>query len=441
MRFEPVHLPPDRRLNGRVSQTMLRHYNGCPRSGYLYAAYKGEASTVEMERGKAVHTAIERIINATIEQEAASLPPELGKAIGEEVLAATHLPVEEHDYVRESLFRFADEWEITGTPIAVEQLIVLELAGWQVRMKVDYAAAQRDGRTVYVADFKSGRGAPSFEDVARKRPDGSLSAKNFQLLLYALGLAFGKPIEVEECPDCDGMGLRLIRPGGDPQAEVDEPCRTCREADYVEVVYDRDLAPRVQQFEMEFVFPGIEDHEGRMLRRPVSLTKLELEEYRQSFVAVLERLSRSEESGDWPAIVSDAACAECPAKSLCPIPRELRDHRGVINSVEQAADALEVMDRWKAINLALGKEIKGFARARGLREIRFGRDKARRFVAQPKTEIRDRDGMFAAMERAVRYGEEFDRSAWVRTRTATEFRDVTLSVDELAEEGSKQEAA
>jgi hypothetical protein len=44
-RFKPVHLPDGRHLNGKVSQTMLKHFNSCPRSANLYALHKGDAST------------------------------------------------------------------------------------------------------------------------------------------------------------------------------------------------------------------------------------------------------------------------------------------------------------------------------------------------------------------------------------------------------------
>ena len=96
---------------------------------------------------------------------------------------------------------------------------------------------------------------------------------------------------------------------------------------------------RARRFDMEFVYPGIEDREGRMLRRSMSLTRPELDEYRESLRGLIARLRHSEDSGDWPAVVSDEACSICPTSQECPIPRELRDHRGEIRSVEQAAEA------------------------------------------------------------------------------------------------------
>jgi hypothetical protein len=145
----------------------------------------------------------------------------------------------------------------------------------------------------------------------------------------------------------------------------------------VEVPEPFPVAGRAQRFDLEFVFPGIEDRDGKMLRRPVTLTRLELEEYRASLEGLLARLAHSEESGDWPA-VAGSHCVECPAQSECPIPAELRDHAGTINSVEQAREAAEVLDRRDAINAAVRKEIKAFAKAHET-PIRYGADKVLEF--------------------------------------------------------------
>jgi hypothetical protein len=262
-------------------------------------------------------------------------------------------------------------------------------------------------------DYKSSRSLPTQEEVARKRPDtlpggkgeaSKLFAKSFQLVLYALGLAYGVPVRI-----VDGE-------------EIHEPFP---------------LAGRAQRFDLEFVYPGIEDKStGLMQRRPMSLTRLELEEYLLSLTALLKRVRAAEESGDWPAVVSDAACSECPAPSMCPIPAELRDHRGTINSHEQAAEALEVLDRRKAVDAAIRREVKSFAKHNG--SIRWGADRVSEFVSTFAEEIKDREGMFASLQRAVDFGEPFDRSVWVREKHGTSFRDRTLSADELAEEAIEE---
>jgi hypothetical protein len=434
-RFQPVHLPEDRHLHGKASQTLLRHYNACPRSAYLYALHKGDASTPEMQRGSGLHAVIERGTSLAIEQGEPFVPPEIVKAIVNEVLADPEfaIPVEEHDYLRESAYRWAAEWAVDPVSVvAVETLFVLQLGGYEVRCRIDFAELRERGAVVYVADYKSSRAAPAFEDVSRKRSDGSLMAKNFQLVLYALVLAFGVPVRVEECEFC--VCRAGLRGAGRAERACRRacPCCACEERGRIETPEPFPVAGRAQRFDLEFVFPGIEDRDGKMLRRPVTLTRLELEEYRASLEGLLARLAHSEESGDWPA-VAGSHCVECPAQSECPIPAELRDHAGTINSVEQAREAAEVLDRRDAINAAVRKEIKAFAKAHET-PIRYGADKVLEFGYTESERIRDKDAMWADMDRAVRFGEPFDRGRYVKVVKSTPFRQRTLSADELAEE-------
>jgi hypothetical protein len=64
----------------------------------------------------------------------------------------------------------------------------------------------------------------------------------------------------------------------------------------------------------------------------MSLTAVELDAYFQSLRAVVAQLREADRTGEWPAQTSDAACSECPAPRECPIPAELRDHAGRINT-------------------------------------------------------------------------------------------------------------
>jgi hypothetical protein len=192
------------------------------------------------------------------------------------------------------------------------------------------------------------------------------------------------------------------------------------------------VAGRAQRFDLEFVFPGIEDRDGKMLRRPVTLTRLELEEYRASLEGLLARLAHSEESGDWPAVSSTTACNECPAASECPIPPELRDHRGEMNTAEQVAEALEKRHVEKKLNAAVQREISAFVKARG--PVRYGGGMVAEIGHRVSVEIRDKDGMFAAQDRAVNFGEPFDRSKFVKEKHSFPLVERELSADELAEE-------
>jgi hypothetical protein len=355
-RFEPVELPAP--LGDRASQTMLRHFNACPRSGYLYALTRGQVRTMEMIRGAAGHAILERSTRAALEQGEAYIPADVVKLYVDDVLADPEfgVPFEEHDYLRELSYRWASETALDpGAIVAVETLFVLDVDGFQVRAKIDYAELLEDGAAVHVVDYKTGRGAPSFEDIARKLPDGRLMAKNFQLVLYALVLAFGVPVRREECAHCKLDGL--ITPDYAASLMLREPCSVCEDRRYVEIPEPFPVASHAQRFDLEFVYPGVEDREGKMLRRPVTLTRAELVQYRASLEGLVARVRHAEASGDWPAVVSDAACSECPASALCPIPAELRDHRGEINTVEQAAEALEVRYREKAVARAKSKEL------------------------------------------------------------------------------------
>jgi hypothetical protein len=438
MRFKPVHLPADRRLNGRVSQTMLRHFDRCPRSGYLYALYKGEAQSIEMVRGSALHAILERATKTALEQGEGYVPGDVVKVIVDEVLAEYHVPFEEHDYIRECAYRWAGEFACKPDEvIACETLIVLQLDGWDVRMKVDYAELIERGGTCHVVDYKSSRSMPTQEDVARKRPApldrseaGALLAKNFQLVLYALGLAFGTPVRIEPCLVCSG--------GADHWSGRE--CPSCEGHGVHEVPEPFPLAGQAQRFDLSFVFPGIENKDGEMGRRAMSLTRTELSEYMESLRGLLKRLGESEESGDWPAQVSDDACTECPARSLCPIPAELRDHRGTINTVEQAREAQEKLDRVRAESDAISREIKSFCKAQGI-DLRFGRDKVREWTVTETEKIVDREGFLLAVERAAEFGEPLDRSRFIKTAKGTGFSIRTLTADELAAEAAERSTA
>lgn len=412
--------------------TLLKHYSGCPRAGYFYARDKGKTRTLELVRGSAVHAILEQSIDSMLAYGEPTVPPEVVKTIANEVLSAQHVPFSEHDYVRELAYRWAAEWTIDpAAVIACETLFALDLEGWQVRGKVDLAETRAGGMTVYVADWKSSRAAPAFEDVARKRSsDGRWAAKSFQLVMYALLLAYGVPVRIATvgCDSCGGNGFN----GGDP--EDGRPCTNCEGTGLVreEILEPFSLAGRAERFDLELVYPAIEDSEGRMVRRPVSLTRLELGEYRESLVAVLRSLEHSEREGDWPAIVSDDACKECPCRPQCPIPLELRDHRGEVNSVEQAAEAAERLEREADELSARRKELREWTKAHG-GELRYGRNKVMRFRTVESERIANRAAMWEAVERAREYGAPFERSEHVKTVQSSNFVAETLSDDELVE--------
>lgn len=424
MKFDPVFLPGDRRIKGRASQTFLRHFNLCPRSGFLYALHKGEAQNVDMIRGSALHAVYERATNHMVEAGEVMIPAEIVKDIVNEVLADPDfsVPLEEHDYMREQAFRWAAEFTCDPEKvIATETLFVLELAGYDVRMKIDFAESLEDGAAVYVIDYKTGRGAHTQEEVARVRPDRTLAAKNFQLVLYAIGLAWGVPVRVEKCPTCGGRGWAGSGYG-------DLTCRQCEGRGHLEYPEPFPVAQRAQRFDLEFVYPGIENREQKMLRRPMTLTRAELTEYRLSLESLLTRLAIAEDTGDWPAVVSDAACGQCPASLECPLLASQRDYRGAIIDDETAAHAASILDRSKRENAQLQKMLRERAKANG-GEIRYG-GKVWRLEYSEHEEIPDKETMFAAVERALRTGEPFDKAEFIRVKGQTNFKSYDIEEGE-----------
>lgn len=457
-RFQPVHLPEDRKLDGKLSATFLMKFDACRRDAFLYRLHDGGPVSHAMLRGSALHLILQRSINAAIEQGEPMIPPEVVKAIADEVLADIDCPVGEHDLIREMSYRWAAQTTFDPSQVcAVETLCSLDVGSWQVRGKVDYAELLEGGAAVRIRDWKSSRSLPSFEDMSRKRPDGTLAAKSMQLILYALLVAFGVPVRVEPCAACSGKGFTVeVGPGAsmrircpecggfNPLLDVRPQDRTPGMAErmgrgYREIAEPFPLAGRAQRFDLEFVYPAVETRDGRMATRSVSLTRLELGEYRQSLEGMLRRVEQADRDGDWPA-VPGSHCSMCTASALCPIPAELRDHAGSINSIEQAQEAAAHLDRVKARASAVQTELKNFAKAHGV-EIRYGADKAWRFVYSESERIVDKDGMFEAMQRAVDYGEPFERSQFVKPTSSTTFKPVTLTAEELAEEREMGEAA
>jgi PD-(D/E)XK nuclease superfamily len=419
--FAPVFLEPGQALDGKASMTFLRHTNSCPRSGFMYAQNRRRGvQTVPMVRGSAVHAVMERSTRAMLDTGEPQIPPELCKAIVNEVLAEFAVPFEEHDFIRELSFRWADQWRIGEEKvIACETLFVLDLAGWQIRCKVDFAALEEETKRIYVGDYKSGRGAPAYDEIARKRQDGSMAAKNFQLVLYVLAIVFGQPVTEgrEPCLNCES------------KPDAPDLCTSCAGTGWcrTEVVGEQ-VARGCPEAIAEFVYPGIENSDGLMLRRTMGLTRLEMLEYRESLEALLTRVSDMERTGDWPAVVSDTGCAECPCPQECPIPRELRDYSGTINTVEEAAVALERRYVRRKQDEALGRELRAFAKAQGGAPIPFG-SRVIEFVPTEKVVVREREEMWKALADGMPLAEAEEQ--FVKVSRGTSFAERELSDDEI----------
>lgn len=176
-----------------------------------------------------------------------------------------------------------------------------------------------------------------------------------------------------------------------------------------------------------------------MVRRDMSLTRLELLEYRDSLFALLDRLTESVDSGDWPAVVSDGACSECPCIAECPIPVELRDHRGTISTPEEAAEAFAVREIEQREMRARSTELRKWLEANGGRLVFDG--KVAEIVLQESERIGDREAMFTAMQRAAEFGETFDRAQFVKTVQSFPLKTRDLTADEAGETSNNGGAA
>jgi hypothetical protein len=431
--LEPVFLEDP--LGLEVSMTFLRHANRCMRAGFLYAKHRKRGSqTVAMVRGAAAHAIHERGTNAMLEAQEPQLPPDVAKAIVNEVLAEMPVPLEEHDYLREYAHRWASEWRLREDErvVAVERLFALELAGWTVRCRVDFASADEVNR-LYIGDYKSGRGAVPYDEIARRRPEvpdtapaeERMAAKTFQLVVYVLAVVFGRPVETALCAICAGTGrISPLPPSGKGPVE----CISCHGSGRHELAGEQ-VVRGCQEAIAEYVYPGIESGDRTMLRRTMGLTRIEMLEYRESLETLLHRVGEAERSGDWPAVTSDAACGECPCMAECPIPSELRDFHGEINTVEQAEEALQVSYVRTQHERALRRELRKVAESWGGAPIRYGHRVAE-FVPRESVEVRDKEGMYDAIAGGLDV--TLARAKFERTSKGTSFVERDLTDAELA---------
>jgi hypothetical protein len=479
-REEPV--PWEVRAPARMSVTLGRKLDNCPRDAALYLKYRDyPSSSGPLLRGSLVHLFHERMMGQLIAHGEKSL---FAPGFTQEVDARTGLPTggvraesaaaaaaEVAQTTREWVDELAEEtgWPLSEaevdearvmayhiavgnevdpeTVVALEQAFVLELEdGRELIGKVDVASIGPDG-VLQVDDLKSSFYVPPEDDVQ----------KLVQAPWYAAGLLWGRPLLSEQCPTCRGgailkcmvCGGRDAYPEGTWQwgpADVDHveadctscgpgvtgqvplKCPACDGRGSVETLGDPLGLEHVQWVRCRQVYPRFLNPSGFMSSRggDALLGRADLRERVQAAARVSHRLQRGLDDRVWPA-KSGPHCSECTAEAECPLPRQLRRFAGAIQSVEQASEAYEWLVRQQSLIKATRAEVINHLKAANVPSIAVGSERYG-FAVSHSTALRRRgqhadwDGLGEAVEAAANEGAPFDVNDWLRQQTRTEFK-------------------
>lgn len=370
-----------------VGQTFLRHFDLCRRSAYLYRTVDSRAHA--MDRGTLFHATVEKCIALMVEQGESTIPMELAKAILEETAAERAdltVPWGEKDGLRAAVAHWAEAWDVDPDRIvAVEAPLSLELGEYTVRGRVDLVLRSLAEQALEVPDWKTSF-AP--DDQAKYEAD-------FQGWFYSMLVLFGR----DAAGDCLGDGVQTVIPS------------------------QRFPRNKLRQ-------------DGSLVERSMVRTRLEISEFRDHVVQLLGSLEHEWEAQEWPAIDGDH-CSICPARSLCPIPQEWR-HAGLINTPEEAAEAAAWARRTSAQVAATNRELKLWGKEHGA--VRFGRDLVLDHVVSESKAVKKRggrsdwEGLTEAITQTVEFGEPFTLEEWVQPRTSVNFKERTLTPEELESE-------
>jgi hypothetical protein len=404
----------------RLSQTLLSRYNVCARSAYLALTEKG-AATHAMMRGSAFHAFAERAITLMIEQDEPRIPPEVAKDLLAAVLAEHPewtIPWKERDGLRQQAYHFAVGCNVDISKIAgVETLFEMDVAGWTISGRIDRLEIDAEQRTAKIRDFKTSFAIQSQEEFEA----------SFQVVLYALLVAYGFPTRRVECPDFECDGGKIRDAGGD---WLD--CPTCRGHGEIDERLDN-IGAGLEFFNVGEDFSRYLRDDGTMQDRWMVLTRLELGEAMADLEQLVGQFDQALASGLWPA-VPGSHCSTCAAPALCPLPQHLRPR--VINSREDAVAEAVRIEFLKDEAKAKTRELKDWAKFDG--PIRYGRDRVLELAIEAKRSL-DKAGLARAVTRSVELGEAFPGpDAFYKESASNAFRARTLSPAELAEERMKE---
>jgi hypothetical protein len=285
-----------------LSKSKLERFDNCPRAFYLEVKNGGGTGSVEMDRGIAVHEAIERCINLMHENGEPTIPGEVARDIAEAVMKERLdlvLPAAEQDRVRLAVWNWAesqlgrvDPEAFLGAEIPME----MELNGWRLTCRIDRTDVENG--TLYVTDFKSG--------FPGRREDAAFS---FQGMFYSMMLLWG--------------------------SRQDDPLQTYGSG--IDRVWFYEAFPRITT--------GEDDKDIVVFEADWSRT--ELFEFRTSLERHLAQIERGLETGEWEPR-DGSWCARCPASGECPIPAHLRE----VEEIESGEDAQVALSH----KLALDRE-------------------------------------------------------------------------------------
>jgi hypothetical protein len=249
---------------------------------------------------------------------------------------------------------------------------------------------------------------------------------------------YGEPVEQVPCEACRGTD-EVLSGAGDLLARRDkhgivEGCGVCMGRRVTErrlpclgegfnAVRSREVYPR-----------HLRRDGGGLWERSVELSRTEVQDFKQDVERLAGKLGAAFESWEFPA-VGGSHCAQCACEAECPLPPQLRNHAGAINTEDQAAEVAEAWERTKAQVSAVQKELRRFASAHG--PIRYGRDRVLDFAEQESRSV-DYEGLQAAAWEAAQYGTPFRFEDFVSVKTSNRFSPRTLTAAELGEDEPEQ---
>lgn len=277
-----------------LRQSLLARHNVCPRSAYFSQLY--DTASIPMDRGSALHAAIERVIYILQESGEITMPGEVGREVADAVMAERTdlvLPTAEQDAVRGMIWNFCESFTLNWqTIVGVEVPLKMEVNGWELTCRIDLIEAEEN--IIRIWDWKSSYLIRKEEDVQR----------GFQGQFYALACLEGFTSTEDPLTDHKNFGAGI------------------NDVWFLET------------------YPRYRSEEGPLIAKQGVWNRVELAEFKVSLERNLAAFEESLETGNWPAR-DGSHCSQCAAPKLCPIPEKLR-RLPEVRTQEQAEAAVSL---------------------------------------------------------------------------------------------------